>query len=308
MNCPRCNTELPDSAIFCVNCGSTIRPASFSYLPAGVPAWPTELPKNAPYRTGPDSQSAPIVQSEASSVVPPNAVSPKKSRLGIPAIIGLLLLSILIGGGLTFGILYANGQRLSFGSQSSLPPVQLPKQSASSTPGLLTPTTQGNQLPTPTAFQTVTSADLGISIKYPSDWVTDPPQKNADSAFMGFHPQQQQTGIFMAIERYTTSGSAKISTSSAINKNNLAQFQSLQNVSNFQIIRSSTPQRSVGGVQWDEQDATFSNPNNISFHLTTIAVQYKKLFYDIVFYSPVSTYNEAVQKYFTPMLNSFKFS
>jgi hypothetical protein len=307
MNCPRCNTELPDSAIFCVNCGSTIRPASFSYLPAGVSAWPTEPPPNAPYRTGTVSQSAPIVQSEASSVVSHNAVSPKKSRLGIPAIIGLLLLSILIGGGLTFGILYANGQRLSFGPQPSLPPVHLPTPSASSTPGL-TPTTQGNQLPTPTAFQTVTSADLGISIKYPSDWVTDPPLKNADSAFMGFHPQQQQTGIFIAIERYTTSGSAKISTSSAINKSNLAQFQSLQNVSNFQIIRSSTPQRSVGGVQWAEQDATFSNPNNISFHLTTIAVQYKKLYYDILFYSPVSTYDEAVQKYFTPMLNSFKFS
>src|SRR5437763_8186396 len=236
MNCPRCNTELPDSAIFCVNCGSTIRPASFSYLPMGVPAWPTEPLKSTQYRNEITSESGEfVVQSDASSVVPSNAASPQKKRLGIPVIIGLFILSILIGGGLTFGILYANGQRLSFGPQPTLPPVQLPKQSTSSTPGLLTPTAQGNQLPTPTAFQTVTSADLGISIKYPSDWVTDPPQKNADSAFMGFHPQQQQTGIFMAIERFTTSGSAKISTSSAINKNNLAQFQSLQNVSNFQI-------------------------------------------------------------------------
>ncbi len=308
MNCPRCKTELPDSAIFCVNCGSTMRPASFSYLPAGVPAWPTEIPKNAAYSTGSDSQFVPFVQNEASQIISDNAAAPKKARLGIPAIIGLFVLSILIGGGLTFGILYANGQRLSFGPQPTQHPVQLPTRSASSTPGLLTPTTQGNQLPTPTAFQTVTSTDLGISMKYPSDWVTDPAQKNTVSSFLGIHPQQQQTGIFIAIERYTTSASAKISTISSINQNNLAQFQNLQNITNFQIIPASTPQRTIGGVKWDEQDATFSNANNLSFHLTTIAVQYKKLYYDILFYSPASIYDEAVQKYFLPMLNSFKFS
>lgn len=308
MNCPRCNTELPDSAIYCVNCGTTMHPASFSYLPAGVPAWPTEPLKNTQYNIEPASESTQFVHNEGSQAALPNAATSKKSRLGIPAIIGLFLLSILIGGGLTFGILYANGQRLSFGPQPNLRPVQLPTQSPSSTPGSLTPTTQANQLPTPTAFQTVTSTDLGISMKYPSDWVTDPAQKNANSAFLGIHPQQQQTGIFIAIERYTTSASAKISATSVLNQNNLAQFQNLQNVTNFQIIQPSTPQRTIGGVKWDEQDATFSNANNVSFHLTTIAVQYKKLYYDILFYSPASTYDEAVQKYFLPMLNSFKFS
>ena len=309
MNCPRCNTELPDSAIFCVNCGSTIRPASFSYLPTGVPAWPTEPLKSTQYRNEITSEPGEfVVQSDASSVVPSNAASPKKKRLGIPALIGLFILSILIGGGLTFGILYANGQRLSFGPGPTLKPLQLPTRSASSTPGSLTPTPQGNQLPTPTAFQTINSTDLGISMKYPSDWVMDPAQKNVDSAFLGVHPQQQQTGIYLVIERYTTSGSAKISNTSAINQSNLAQFQNQQNISNFQIISPSSPQRSIGGIKWDEQDATFSNTNNVSFHMTTIAVQYKKLYYDILFYSPVSTYDEAVQKYFLPMLNSFKFS
>jgi hypothetical protein len=309
MNCPQCNTELPDSAIFCVQCGSTIRQASFTYLPTGAPAWPKEPLKNAQYKNGaPSEPDQYVVLDEASSNVSPGAPSPKKKRLGIPAIIGLCILSILIGGGLTFGILYLNGQRLSIGPQPTLKTLQLPTQSASSTPGSLTPTPQGNQLPTPTAFQTVTSTDLGISMKYPSDWVTDPAQKNANSAFLGIHPQQQQTGIFIVIERYTTSASAKISTTSAINQNNLAQFQNLQNITNFQIIPPATAQRSIGGVKWDEQDATFSNANNVSFHLTTIAVQYKKLYYDIVFYSPVSTYDEAVQKYFLPMLNSFKFS
>ena len=309
MNCPRCNTELPDSAIYCVNCGSTIRPATFSYLPTGVPAWPTGSFQTTQYRSGAPSEPAQyVVQGETKSVASSNAALPKKNRLGVPAIIGLCILSVLIGGGLTFGILYLNGQRLSIGPQPAQTPLQLPTPGASSTPQSLTPTPQSNQLPTPTAFQTVTSSDLGISMKYPSDWVVDPAQKNANSAFLGIHPQQQQTGIFIVIERYTTSASAKISTTNALNQINLAQFQNLQNITNFQIIQPSIPQRTIGGVKWDEQDATFSNANNISFHLTTIAVQYKKLYYDIVFYSPASTYDEAVQKYFLPMLNSFKFS
>ena len=80
MNCPRCNTELPDSAIFCVNCGSTIRPASFSYLPTGVPAWPTEPLKSTQYRNEITSESGEfVVQSDASSVVPSSTASSQKT-------------------------------------------------------------------------------------------------------------------------------------------------------------------------------------------------------------------------------------
>ena len=308
MKCPQCNTELPDSAIFCVQCGSTIRQASFSYLPAGTPAWPNEQLKGPQYRNVPSESSQYMASNEASSKVSSSSASSNKSRLGVPAIIGLCILSILIGGGLTFGILYLNGQRLAIGAQPTLKPLQLPTQSAASTPTSLTPTTPGNQLPTPTSFQTINSTDLGISMRYPSDWVTDPAQKSVDSAFLGIHPQQQQTGMYLAIERYTTSGSAKISNTSVINQSNLAQFQSQQNISNFQIITPLSPKRAIGGVQWDEQDATFSNTNNVSFHLTTVAVLHNKLYYDIVFYSPASTYDQAVQSYFLPMLNSFKFS
>jgi hypothetical protein len=303
MNCPRCNTELPDSAQYCVRCGSTIRPVSFSYLPAGAPAWPKESLKSIQYMNEISSEPAQyIVQGKASPVVSPSAAKSKKTRLSIPAILGLCILSILIGAGLTFGILYVNGQRPSLGPQPAQRPLQLPTRSTSSTPASSTSAST-----TPTSFQTINSTDLGISMKYPSDWVTDPAQKSADSAYVGFHPQQQQTGIYIAIERYTTSGSAKISNTSTINQLNLEQFQNQQNISNFQIIPSPTTKRMIGGVQWDEQDATFNNPNNVTFHLTTVAVQYKKLYYDIVFYSPASTYDVTVQNYFTPMLNSFKF-
>ena len=298
MKCPQCNTELPDSAIYCVQCGSTIRQASFSYLPTGTPAWPTEQSPNTQYRIEPSEPVQAIAPIQASSKVSSASASSKKSRLGIPAIIGLCILSVLIGGGLTFGILYLNGQRLAIGPQPPLKPLQLPTQSPSSTPSSSTPT----------AFQTMNSTDLGISMKYPSDWVLDPAQKSADSAYLGIHPQQQQTGIYLVVERFTTSGSAKITNTSAINQSNLAQFQNQQNISNFQIVPPSSPKRSIGGVQWDEQDATFSNLNKVAFHLTTIAVQYKKLYYDIQFYSPTSTYDATLQNYISPILNSFQFN
>jgi hypothetical protein len=265
------------------------------------------VPQNLSYSAGSDLRPAQYVQQAASPIVVDSEVAPKKSRLGIPAIIGLFLLSILIGGGLTVGILYANGQKLSFGPQPTQAPVQLPTPGSSSTPGSLTPTAQGNQLPTPTAFHTITSSDLGISMKYPSDWVTDPAQKTLNSTFFDIHPQQN-IGVFISFERFSSSASAKLSTTGAVNQDNLTQIQSVQGIVNFQVIKSSVPQRTIGGVQWDEQDATFKNSNNVAFHFTTIAVEYKKLYYDIFFYTPAPVYDEAIQKYFQPILDSFQFS
>jgi hypothetical protein len=307
MNCPRCNTELPDSAIFCVNCGSTIRPASFSYLPAGVPAWPIKLPQNALYRTGPDSQSAPFVQNEASSDEAKIADTSKKSRLGIPAIIGLFVLSILIGGGLTFGILYANGQRLSLGPQPTLPPVQLPTRSASSTPGSLTPTAQGNQLPTPTAFQSANSTDLGISLQYPSDWVEDPAQKSsAGNTYVAFHPQQQLP-VSLDIGRLSTNNSSQVKNTTEINQANIQGFGSANSLSNLKMLTNTPQQRTIGGITWDEQDATYSTSNGETIHVVSISVKHKNIYYNILYFAPTSVYDEAVQKYYSQMLNTFKF-
>jgi hypothetical protein len=263
--------------------------------------------QNLPNRAASDLRPAQYSWQNVSPIVVESEGAPKKSRLGIPAIIGLFLLSILIGGGLTFGILYANGQQLSLGPQPIQAPLRLPTPVPSSTSGSLTPTAQGNQLPTPTAFQTITSSDLGISMKYPADWVTDPAQKTLNSTYFDIHPQQN-IGVFISFERFTSSASAKLATTSDVNQVNLEQIQSVQGIVNFQIIKSTMPQRTIGGVQWDEQDATFSNSNNVAFHFTTIAVQYKKLYYDIFFYSRAPAYDEAMQKYFLPIFNSFKFN
>ncbi len=305
MNCPRCNTELPDSAIFCVKCGSTIHPASFSYLPAGVPAWPTNVPQNLPYSAGSELRPAQIVQQEASATVADREVAPKKSRLGIPAIIGLFVLSILIGGGLTLGILYANGQQLSFGPQPAQAPVQLPTPGPSSTSSPLTPTAQGNQLPTPTAFQTLTSSDLGISLKYPSDWQkTGPTQTQNSNVEFSVRPQQQ-LGMEVRIQRFSVSNSASIASPTSANQASMTAFGQFQGVTNLQPTTSSQP--TIGGVQWDEQDAKFTGPNNVQYDFATLAVKHNNRYFVMFLYSPDMFYKEAAQKYFQPMFNSFKF-
>ncbi len=306
MNCPRCNTELPDSATSCVVCGASTRTAQFSYLPAGVPPWPPAVPQNLTYGDGTNVLPAQSTQAEKSPVVAKAAVTPKNSRLGIPALIGLLILSILIGGGATLGILYANGQQLSFGPQPTQPPVQLPTPNASSsTPGSLTPTTQGDQLPTPTAFQTITSTDLGISLKYPSDWQeTGPAQTQNNDIEVSLRPQQQ-LGMEVRIRRISASNSASIASATAANQADLSAFSQFQGVTNLQTTTSSQP--TIGGVQWAEQDATFTGPNNVQYDYVTLAVKHNGMYYVMFLYSPDMFYKEAVQKYFQPMFDSFKF-
>jgi len=71
MFCPRCNTELSDSASICSQCGSPVsagpttsspseRPqaSTFSYLPAGAPQWPTTATLNIPYGIDPRNAQA----------------------------------------------------------------------------------------------------------------------------------------------------------------------------------------------------------------------------------------------------------
>lgn len=309
MNCPRCNTELPDSAIFCVNCGSTVRPASFSYLPTGVPAWPTEPLKSTQYRNEITQESGQfVVQSDAGSIEPSDTAAPKKKRLGIPAIIGLCILSILVGGGLTFGILYASGQRLSFGPQPTVRPLLLPTRSASSTPASLTPTPQGNQLPTPIAFQSATSKELGISIQFPSDWVQDPAQTTASgNTSVNFHPQQSLP-VSMYVARLSSSVSAQVTDTNEVNQANIQGFGTNNNLVNFTALTNTPQHRMIGGINWDEQDATYNTSSGLLIHVVSISVKHNALYYNILYFAPDSAYTEAFQKYYSQMLNSFKFS
>ena len=145
-----------------------------------------------------------------------------------------------------------------------------------------------------------------MTLKYPVEWPKAAPQATNNSYVLAFHPQQK-VGIDLIIERYTTATSASLTSTSVVNQYNLSAFQGASGINNFQTITPPSPQLTVGGVQWDEQDATFSNNSGLLFHLTTIAVQHNQLYYDILYYTPAVVYSEAMQKYFQPMLGSIQF-
>jgi hypothetical protein len=309
MNCPKCNTELPNSAIFCVQCGSTIRPATFSYLPSGAPAWPKEPLDGSPYKNGALSEPEQhVVQGKVSPIASSSTATSKKTRLSFPAVIGLFMLSILIGAGLTFGILYLNGQRLSIGSQPASKPLQLPTQSASPTPESVTPTPQGNQLPTPTAFQSTISKELGISLRFPSDWVQDPAQTTTSgNTSVIFHPQQNLP-VSMYIEKLSSSVSAQVTDTNEVNQAIIQGFGSNNNLLDYKALTNTPQHRVIGGINWDEQDATYSTSNGLPIHVVSISVKRNAIYYNILYFAPSSVYDEAFQKYYSQMLNSFKFS
>lgn len=330
MFCPRCRADLPDSATTCTRCGYPVAQAaqaaqsaqvgqvpvpssysspSYSYLPPGVPQWPTAVPAQLPTaqpRTSGEvgAGDTPGSMSSGAGGRPPS----RKGALGIPAILGLFIVSILIGGGMTLGLLALQGHF----NQTPPPAVALhlgstPTATASpqASPSAVG-TSQTNLLPTPSTFLTIKNTDVGLSIKYPSDWVLDPVQKNGQDAFLSMHPSVQN-GVFIALQKYGTTSSTQFHSTSDVNSNNLTQFQTVQGVTSVQPIQATTPQQTVGGTAWDEMDATFTTTNGNTYHLTTIAVQYKKLFYNILYYAPQQVYAEAVQKYFQPMLSSIKF-
>ena len=148
---------------------------------------------------------------------------------------------------------------------------------------------------------------MGVTLKYPKEWVKDVPQSTSDnSIILSFHPQQA-SGIVLYVERFSSSTSAKLTSTNDVNQGILSAFQSTQGVNNLRPVSPPNPQLTIGGVQWDEQDATFSTNSGLQYHLTTIAVQHKQNYYDILYYAPAVVYNEAMQKYFQPMLKSLQF-
>jgi len=274
-------------------------------LPSGVPQWPTTATLNIPYRADPRNAQAAYESDDSLDEFDSGRPARKPGSLSLPAIILLLVLSVLVGSGITYGALAL--QRGTSGSQQPLHPISLTPAasvtpSAGTTPGA-TPTTV---LPTPASFQPISNADVGVSTRYPSGWTADAPQKSSTSALISVHPAQLN-GIAISFERYSQSSSATFKSTKDVNQVNFTQFQSIQGISNFQVIPSPTSQQTIGGTVWDEQDATFSNSNNVVFHLTTFAAQYKQIYYDIVYFAPNNVYSQAVQKYFQPMLTSFKF-
>src|SRR5260370_9327570 len=104
MTCPQCNADLADSTAFCPRCGSSIRPATFSYLPAGAPPWPATVPRMSLYRAGSTDEA-----SQEDANLPADKIAPKPGQplTNILPFIALLILAPFYAGGPTVGILWA---------------------------------------------------------------------------------------------------------------------------------------------------------------------------------------------------------
>lgn len=302
MTCPQCHTQLSEVAAFCFRCGAPIsQPFTFTYLPAGAPPWPTAQAALAYLANTSDKPMQPLPQ--------PTAFALRFFRTAshLLALLGLFLLALTLGAGLTLGLLWANG------SLSRLNPRTIPRVpavlgvTATSVTGTATPTTiPPNQAPTPTSFQALAIPELSIQLQYPTAWTKDALQVSSSSSLLSVHPQQN-LDIFIALERYSTAASASFSSTTAVNQANLTSITTLQNLRNMQIIQSNTTQLTIGGALWDERDATFINSSGILLHATSLAVQHNNLYYAILFFAPDSSYNAALQAYFQPMFNSFQF-
>ncbi len=298
MNCPQCGNVLPDSATICPRCATAIRPASFSYLPPGTPPWPTMVPPGLFYASGALVQPA---QQGVSVPTAQSAVKPKRSALGMFVIVALFILSPLVGVGATLGTLWSNGEFPVHSIQVKGGPIKITPVPVSPTPAA------SGQLPTPSSFQKTTSTELGVALQYPADWIEDSPQSNSSLVFVSFHPQQQ-LGIEFVVQHLSSDNSATIGSTTQLNQAILSDFSKSQGIHNFHGIAAASPQRTIGGVPWDEQDGAFTNDSGDAFHLVIISVQHNKLYYSIYFFVPNVVFDEAMQKYFQPMLDSFQFT
>jgi len=233
------------------------------------------------------------------------SAKPKLSSSQILVIISAFLLTIVIGVGGTLGVLALNGQF----SPAPTRVVHLPTQPATnSTPiPTATATQQANALPTPNSFVITTNKAIGVSLKYPGDWIQDPPQVSSSGTSVSFHPQQQ-LGINFGVERFSDSASAQIGSADELNQNTLQGLSTDSNLHNYKEVPAANATPTIAGVQWAERDATFANSNGNVFHAVSIAVKHGSAYYSIFYFAPSAYYAEAMQKYYSQMLSSFQFT
>ena len=268
------------------------------YLPAGAPPWPTTVLQRPPLTTA---------NSLDSTTAGKLAERKSRSARSMLLTLGLIALTLLVGVGLTYGVLYFNGQ---VGANTASTPRSV-KTIAKAT---VQPTTGASTLPTPTSFSAMSNGhqkSLGVLVKYPSDWIEEPPsQPLQDGTVVAvFHPQQQQLGIAVYVGKFSVTSSG-VTTTTALNQRLISTIYSGSGNSgntNLQPVQSATPHRTIAGQQWDEQDATFSDSNNVLTHVGSITIRHGLFFYSFIFQTPATYYNDVAQKYIPPMLNSFKF-
>ena len=318
MLCPRCNTELSDSASVCSQCGSPVFAAAavqtqapaFSYLPPGAPRWPTTASPQIPYTLAGQTQrtytSAPP-GSRDKDELEPERPRRKPGALSVPFVLLLLFASILVGGGLSYGALALQNLNNSPQQQTRVIPLT---PVATTTPGAQssTPTTTGDQLPTPGSFQRAVSTELGFSMQFPSGWVQDKTQQISNgNKNIVFHPSTQLP-VTLLIAQISAANSAQATGTAEINTANIQGFGSANSLPSPQVLTNTPTTRTIGGVSWDEEDAVFAPSGGLSIHVVSLAVKHNVYYYNILYFAPTSAYDEAMAKYYTKMLDSFQFT
>lgn len=273
------------------------------YLPAGAPPWPTTVLQRPPQanRSAFDSTAGKIAERKS------------RSARGALVALGVIALTLLVGVGLTYGVLLLNGQ-IAANTASTGRTVTIPKATAQATTGTnsSTPGTTST-LPAPTSFSTMRSdqqKSIGVLVKYPSDWVEEPSAAaTASGTVVAVFRPQQALGIVVYVGKFSVTASG-VTTTSALNQGLISTIYGGNGSSgntNLQAVQSTTPQRTIAGQQWDEQDATFSDSNSVLMHVASITVKRGSFFYSFIYQAPDVYYNDVSQKYVPPMLNSFKF-
>jgi hypothetical protein len=305
MQCSQCQTELPDSANACPQCGTANeqphQPVMFSYLPVGTPPWPITVPQRPSYESAP-AAAVPASLSKSQET------KPRRSLRSILLAIAILVLVPILGVTFTLTSLYFNGEL--FPKHTTAPSKTITNQTQATpaatpatqqTPG----TTQGNQLPAPASFSKTSDKDLNVSLQYPSDWQAGPPDKSSTTVAVGIYPSQKY--VIFVVERFLGSALAQITDTNSLNQATVNEIGSQVGATGMQNVPISNAKPTIGGAKWDEMDVTFSDTNGSKEYLTTISVLHNKSYYNITFLTLDSLHDEAMQKYIQPMLNSVQF-
>jgi hypothetical protein len=308
MICTQCKTDLPAFVTSCPRCGAPVSPVPFySYLPEGTPAWPSavqipHLQANVDRAIG----SRPVVDASlsASEIARP-APAMRRARSWLVTI-ALLILSSLLGSGVVLASLWSNGY---FARQAAQRAVTIPSgPSTTSIAG--TSQTGSNVLPTPSSFKPLSQASsqsLGLTLSFPGDWQEGTLTTGSDgSKTLVLQPPASFSiplGLFVA----QWSNQDNIPDVNQLNNLLVVAFAQGSQLGTPQVLTNTPQQRSIGGVTWAEEDVSFPLNNNASLHLVTISVQYKGHYYSLQFFADGNVFDEAMQKYYDPMLNSLKF-
>ncbi|GCE27110.1 hypothetical protein KDA_25940 [Dictyobacter alpinus] len=297
MKCSQCSTELPATTTSCPQCGSSTsaRPTStFSYLPPDTPPWPSSVPARPPH----------LVESMASSPdasLPPQKTRTKANRRGrsIVSSIAVLVLVPVIGALITFASLYSNGQ-LNMNALGASPVSKSIKPTATATAQ-----PKNKPLPAPTSFKTAKDNNVNVSLQYPADWSAGAPQQSASSTSLSI--TQQEIGIAFSVNHLSTTVTGQITSVEELNQSNVQQLSQVQDFHQIEEVNSTEAKQSIAGDQWAKKEATVLDGQNNKLHFTTIADKHNKNYYVIYFIVPDNIYQEALNKYLTPMLKSIKF-